>query len=91
MSTPPLALENNFEYKGIKFNKNEIYEYQSNDKKYKFKISNNKSLIYFEIEEINIFPKQDFNIYLNLEQLSKINKFFLQFENLNEISESLKA
>ena len=91
MSTPPLAFENKCEYKGIKFNKNEMYEYESNNKKYKFKISNNESIIYFEIEEINYFPKQDFNIYLNLEQLCKINKFFLQFENLNEISESIKS
>ena len=53
-------------------------------------ISNNENIIFFEIEEINTLPKQDFNIHLNLEQLCKINKFFLQFDNLNEISDSIK-
>ena len=92
MSTPPLPLgnENDIEFKGIKFNKNEIYEYESNNHKYKLKISNNETIIYFEIEEINHFPKKDFNIHLNLEQLCKISTFFLQFENLNEISETFK-
>ena len=53
-------------------------------------ISNNENIIFFEIEEINTLPKQDFNIHLNLEQLCKINKFFLQFDNLKEISDSIK-
>ena len=44
----------------------------------------------FEIDEMNNFPKQEFYIHLNLEQLCKINKFFKQFDNLNEVSESLK-
>ena len=90
MLIPPLTLENENEFKGIKFDKNETYEYESNNKIYTLKISNNENIIYFEIEEKNNFPKQDFNIYLNLENLYKINKFFLQFENLNEVSDSMK-
>ena len=53
-------------------------------------ISNNENIIFFEIEEINALPKQDFNIHLNIKQLCKINKFFLQFDNLKEISDSIK-
>jgi hypothetical protein len=37
-------------------------------------ISNNENIIFFEIEEINTLPKQEFNIHLNLKQLCKINK-----------------
>ena len=89
MSCPPLA-SNDGKLIEIKYNKEASYEVDSNGKKYKLKISNNESIIFFEIEEINVFPKQDFNIHLNLEQLCKINKFFLQFDNLKEISDSLK-
>ena len=89
MSCPPLAA-NDDKLIEIKYNKKESYEIDSNGKKYNFKISNNVSIIFFEIEEINAFPKQEFNIHLNLEQLCKINKFFLQFDNLNEISDSIK-
>ena len=58
-------------------------------KKNNINISNNDKIIYFEIDELNNCPKKDFNIHLNLEELCKINKFFLQFDNLNEVSESL--
>ena len=89
MSCPPLAADDD-KLIEIKYNKKESYEIDSNGKKYNFKISNNESIIFFEIEEINASPKQEFNIHLNLEQLCKINKFFLQFDNLNEISDSIK-
>ena len=90
MLMQPLTIENENEFKGIKFDKNETYEYESNNKIYTLKIANNENIIYFEIDEKNNFPKQDFNIYLNLENLCKINKFFLQFENLNEVSDTMK-
>ena len=90
MSSPPNASEQNISQKRIEFTKIESFEVETNNIKYKLKISNNERLIYFEIEEINKFPKQDFNIYLSLEELTKINKFFLQFDNLNEVLESLK-
>ena len=90
MLMQPMTLENENEFKGIKFDKNETYEYESSNKIYTLKIANNENIIYFEIDEKNNFPKQDFNIYLNLENLCKINKFFLQFENLNEVSDTMK-
>ena len=90
MSTAPNASEQTISFQGIKFNKKESFEIEGNEKKYKLNISNNEKLMFFEIEEKNKFPKQDFNIYLSLDELIKINKFFLQFDNLNEISESLK-
>ena len=46
-------------------------------------------LIFFEVEEFNIFSKKEFNIYLSLEEWGKINKYFLQFDSLNEVLQSL--
>ena len=91
MSTPPLAFGNDDMNKGIKYDKNITSQIDSDNKKYNLKVSNNESIIFFEVEEIDCFPKQDFNLHLNLEQIGKINKFFNQFENLNEISESIKT
>ena len=90
MEAPTLDLEKKSDFKGIKFSKKEEFDFESNNIKYKLVISNNENIIYFKIKEINHLSKQDFNIYLNLEQLCKINKFFVQFENLNEVSESFK-
>ena len=76
--------------KGIKYNKNIVCQIDSNNKKYNLTVSNNDSIIFFQVEEINSLPIQDFNLHLNLEQIGKVNKFFLQFDNLNEISDSIK-
>ena len=47
--------------------------------------------MYFEINEKNKFLKEDdYNIYLNLEELGKINRFFFQFETLKDVFDSLK-
>ena len=91
METPTTRItENDKMSKSIKFDKTKFYEIELNNEKYIFKISNNENIMLFEVEEINKFPKQEFNIYLNLEELRKLNKFFLQFDSLNEVSESIK-
>ena len=74
----------------INFNIKETFEINSNEKDYVLKISLNDKLIYFEIEEKNFFPNEEYNIYLSLEELGKINKYFLQFDTLKEVLESLK-
>ena len=76
---------------GIVFNKSKIFDLEEQDKKFKLKISINEQLIYLEIEKINLFPKKDFNIYLSLEELGKINKFFLQFDRIEEVYVSLET
>ena len=91
METPaPLTIESEKFSKNIKFDKKESYEIKTNNENYIFKISNNESIMLFEVEEINKFPNQEYNIFLNLEELGKLNKFFLQFDSLNEVSESIK-
>ena len=74
----------------INFDTKEKFEINSNEKDYVLKISLNDKLIYFEIEEKNIFPNGEYNIFLSLEELGKINKYFLQFDTLKEVLESLK-
>ena len=85
------ALESPPPNKEIKFDIKESFELSSDDQKFLLKIFLNENLIFFEVEEFNIFPKKEFNIYLSLEQLGKINKYFLQFDSLNEVLQSLKT
>ena len=74
----------------INFDIKESFEINSNEKNYTLKISLNDKLMYFEIEEKNIFPKGEYNLYLSLDELGKINKYFLQFDSLKEVLESFK-
>ena len=71
----------------LKFDVTESFELEDN---YILKISFNKEIMFYEIEENNTFPKLNYNIFLNLEELNKINRYFYQFETLKEIFESLK-
>lgn len=84
MSTPPCIQET------IKFEKSEEYEV---DNEFKLKISCNEELLFIEIEETGkktIFPKKEYTIFLNLEQLKKIDNYFLQFISLMEIMDSFE-
>jgi hypothetical protein len=86
-----LTEESNHLMKEIKFDLKESFEIQSNKQNFLLNISLNEKLIFFEIEEKkNIFPKEEYSIYLNLEELGKINKYFLQFDSLKEVFDSLK-
>jgi len=73
----------------INFQIKESFEIHSNGKVNVLKISLNDKLMFFEVEE-NIFPRGEYNIYLSLEELGKINKYFLQFDTLKEVLESFK-
>ena len=75
---------------GIIFTNAKEFNIENEKEKYKLKISTNEKLIFFEIEKINEFPKKDFNIYLSLEELGKINKFFHQFDTMSEVFSSLE-
>ena len=71
----------------MNFDKTEIFQIEQ---KYNLKISYNEKIIFFEIEEKDQFPKQDFNIFLNLGELGGINRYFNQFESLEEVFDTLK-
>ena len=74
----------------INFDITETFEINSEEKNYILKISLNEKLMFFQIEEKNIFPNGDYKIYLSLEELGKINRYFLQFDTLKEVLESIK-
>ena len=71
----------------IKYDKTETFEIEKN---YTLKISYNEKIIFFEIDEKDKFPKKDYNIFLNLEELGNINRYFYQFESLKEVYDTLK-
>ena len=85
MTSPPNALENK-----IKFSSTETFNIQINEQKYKLKISYNEKIMFFEIDEENVFQRKEFNLYQSLEELIKIDKYFRQFDNLEEVFNSIK-
>ena len=78
------------EMKEMKFDTSETFEIKSDGKIFELKISLNEKLMFFKVDEKNTFPKEDFNIYLSLEELGKINRYFIVFETLKEVLESFK-
>jgi hypothetical protein len=58
---------------------------------YIFSLSYNEKLILFEIEKEGEFPKKEYNLFLDLDQLYKINKYFNQFENFSDIQTSFET
>ena len=76
----------------IKFSISESFTIKgNNDNNIRLKISYNEKIIFFEAEEENVFPKQEFNLYQSLEQLTKIDRYFRQFDELKEVFEFFKA
>ena len=82
MEAPTPIKENN-----IKFDTTETFDL---DDTYILKISINKDIIFYEVQEKDKFPKQDYNIFLDLEELNKINRCFYQFESFKDFCESFK-
>ena len=76
--------------KSIIFTNFKEFNLENKEEKFKLKISINEKLIFFEVEKINEYPQKDFNIYLSLEELGKINRFFNQFETTSEVFASLE-
>ena len=64
----------------IKFEKFQTFDVKTQDNIFKLKISFNDKVLLFEIEKIAEFPKNMYNRILNVEELAKIDIFFLQFK-----------
>ena len=77
--------------KEIKFDASETFEINTDNKIFALKISYNEQLIYFEIKEKNAFVKDEYNLYIDLNELGKISRFFNQFETVKEVFDSLKS
>ena len=73
------------------FKKNEIFNIQIKNQKFKLNISYNEKIIFFKIEEENnSFPKKEFSLYQSLNELIGIDKYFRQFDNLDEVFDTFK-
>ena len=88
METPKI---NSNHIESIKFTTSKTFNLDKNDEKFVLKISINEKLIFFELDKKDVFPKKDFNIYLSLEELGKINRFFNQFETTSDVLVSLET
>ena len=69
----------------------EIFNIQVNEKNFKLTISHNENIIFFEIEDNNIFPKKIYSLYQSLKELINIDKYFRQFDNLDEVFNAFKT
>ena len=76
--------------KEIKFDLSESFEITTDNKIYELKISYNEQLMFFEIKEKNAFLKDEFNLYINLKELGDINRFFIQFETIKQVFNTIK-
>lgn len=61
----------------------------SQKQKYKLAISSNSKYIQFEIEDLISFPKDKYFLLSTLEELQKINRYFLNFKDTQEASQIL--
>ena len=77
----------------LNFKNKKILNFSKDNINYNIKLSYNEKLILFEIEKENEneFPKKDFKLYLDLEQLTKVDKYFSQFESVSEIPVSFET
>jgi len=72
------------------FNNSESVEVESSqNQKYKLIISSNSKHIQFEIEDLISFPKNEYVLLSTLEELQKINRYFLFFKDTQEASKIL--
>ena len=77
-----------FEY--YKFENSESIEIENNqNQKYKLTIFNNSKYIKFYIEDLISFPKNEYILLTTLEELQKINRFFLVFRDTKETCQIL--
>ena len=73
-----------------KFEQSCSVEYSQGKKsKFKITISNNPDLIQFKIEDLTSFSSDEYEFESDLESLQKLNRFFLLFLNLDEVSISM--
>ena len=91
MSSPPSAFEGIIPKEEISFIATQEYELLSNNKTFILKISYDKNKIYFEIKEKNSFPQKEYILNKSLDELMKLDKYFLLFEKNEEVFNSFKT
>ena len=61
----------------MNFQNKKSFKLEADNAKYILSLSYNDKLIFFEIEKDGEFPKKEYNLILDLDQLYKINKYFV--------------
>ena len=85
MDSTPLPIDK------MNFNGSETFKIKVDEKHIKLKISYNEIIIFFEAEdEEDNFLRNSFNVFKNLEELKKINRYFKQFDTIKEVFDSIK-
>ena len=88
MSTSSNQSENN---SNVKFLSSETFDIQNNNKNIKLTISYNEDIILFVVnEDENFFSQIEYSLYQSLNELLKIDKYFRQFDTLQEVFNSFK-
>ena len=94
MNTAQILINNPVK-EDLNFKNKKILKFSKDNINYNIILSYNEKLILFEIEKEkeneNEFPKKDFKLYLDLEQLTKVDKYFSQFESVSEIPLSFET
>ena len=90
MMSAPIPIDETLK-PNINFQNKKSFKLISNNINYNLSISYNEKLIYFEIEKEEEFPKKEYSLFLDLDHLLKINKYFSQFENFYEIQSSFET
>ena len=83
------SLEHETPQQNIKFDKSKTFDVKTEENSFKLKISYNEKIFLFEIEKKDQFPKNEYGKLLTLDDLTKIDRFFLQFETTEDVINSL--
>ena len=62
---------------------------QNQNQKFKLTISSNSKAIKFAVEDLISFPKNEYINISTLDELQKLNRYFLFFQNIQEVYQAL--
>ena len=91
MSAPIPTPDNTKPSPNMDFKNKKTFKLSEDNINFLLSLSTNEKIIFFEIEKENEFPKKEYNLLLDLEQLININKYFNQFESINEVESSFET
>lgn len=74
MIAPPIQIT---QKTNLIFNNKKEFKINSNNSNYILSFSYNEELILFAVDIENDFPKKDYQLYINLEELTKIDKYLI--------------
>ena len=89
MNSAPSINDHENQEKDIKFDETLSFDIKTKENDFKMKISYNEKVFLFEVEKIAEFPKNQYAKLFSFDDLTKISRFFLQFETTKDVANSL--